>query len=135
MELFRREVDVTSGEEVLIAQAAYRDSSGGTVVIDKSEAPPFGFERFDPSKEPSGILVTSTVTRRQGRLQLLRIGKLEDVESAIDGIEDQFEKFEARVEYENSTWHRSSPWLEKIGAMVGIDNKGIDLLFAEASRL
>src|SRR5690606_22086399 len=48
--------------------------------------------------------ITKVVTRRQGRLALIDLGKLLEVEAMIAAIEDPVERLKAQVEYEADTW-------------------------------
>ena len=50
--LHRVEYNVSTGERVDIAQAAYRDDLGDVVVLDAGESPPSGYVEFDPAAAP-----------------------------------------------------------------------------------
>jgi len=79
--------------------------------------------------EPEPELVPSVVTRRQGRLALLNVGKLDDVEAAIDAIEDPAQKRAAQIEYEADTWERSNPFLQALWSQLGGTEQELDDLF------
>lgn len=76
-----------------------------------------------------------SVTRRQARLALLAAGKLSAVEAAIASIADPIQQMAAQIEYENATWERSNPWVDQLGAAVGLTPADIDQLFITAASL
>ena len=49
--MHRVEVDIRTGEQIEIAQVAYRNEQGDTLVLDKAQEPPSGFTAFDPLEE------------------------------------------------------------------------------------
>lgn len=73
--------------------------------------------------------VPASVTRRQGRLALLEVGKLADVEAAIANIEDATSRTAAQIEYEADTWERSSAFLQGMWAQLGGTDDELDDLF------
>lgn len=77
-----------------------------------------------PTTEP----VPSSVTRRQGRLALLQVGKLDVVEEAIEGNQ------QGLIEYEADTWERSNPFLQMLWAQLGGTEAELDALFILASE-
>lgn len=77
----------------------------------------------------------ASITRRQGRLALLYAGKLAAVESAIATIADPTQQMAAQIEYENATWERGNPWIEQLGAQIGLTPADIDQLFITAANL
>lgn len=79
--------------------------------------------------------VPQQVTRRQGRLALLQIGKLDEVEQAIEAITDPLQKRRAQVEYEADTWERSNEFLQSLWAQLGGTEEELDELFIIASGL
>lgn len=84
-----------------------------------------------PQPEP----VPQSCTRRQGRLALLGVGKLDLVESAIAAIEDPTERMAAQIEYEADTWERGNAFLQAMWAQLGGTEQQLDDLFREAVTL
>lgn len=85
-----------------------------------------------PEPEPDPV-IPQVVTRRQGRLALLEVGKLDDVEAAIAAIEDPAERRAAEIEYEADTWERSSAFLQAMWAQLGGTEAELDDLFVLAA--
>lgn len=77
--------------------------------------------------------VPLSVTRRQGRLALIDVGKLLEVESALAAIADPIAKLQAQVEYEADTWERSNAFLRAMWAQLGGTETELDDLFILAS--
>lgn len=84
-----------------------------------------------PQPEP----VPQYCTRRQGRLALLGVGKLDLVESAIAAIEDPTERMAAQIEYEADTWDRGNAFLQAMWAQLGGTEQQLDDMFREAVTL
>ena len=76
---------------------------------------------------PAPTPVPTQVTRRQGRLALLEAGKLDAVESAIEGDRA------AQIEYEADTWERSNLFLQTMWAQLGGTEEELDELFILAA--
>ena len=76
-----------------------------------------------PAPEP----VPASVTRRQGRLALLQVGKLDAVEAAI--ANDR----QGQIEYEADTWERSNAFLQALWAQLGGTEEELDNLFILAA--
>lgn len=85
-----------------------------------------------PEPEPDPV-IPQVVTRRQGRLALLEVGKLDDVEAAIAAIEDPAERRAAEIEYEADTWERSNAFLQAMWAQLGGTEAELDDLFVLAA--
>ena len=75
----------------------------------------------------------SAVTRRQGRLALLEVGRLADVENLIASIPDPVERRAAEIEYEADTWERENAFLQAMWAQLGGTESELDDLFALAA--
>jgi hypothetical protein len=82
---------------------------------------------------PAPPYVPQQVTRRQGRLALLEVGKLDDVEAAIEAITDPVQRRAAQIEYEADTWERDNEFLKSMWAALGGTEQGLDDLFALAA--
>src|SRR5690625_665490 len=63
----------------------------------------------EPDPEPHHV--PQQVTRRQGRLALLEVGKLDAVEAAVEAA-----GMAAQIEYEADTWERSNEFLQTMWA-------------------
>lgn len=77
----------------------------------------------------------SQCTRRQGRLALLAIGKLDAVEDAIAAIEDPAQKRAAQIEYEADTWERDNLFVQTMWEQLGGTPQELDDLFINAVTL
>ena len=81
------------------------------------------------------VIVPQSVTMRQARLALLQIGKLADVDTAIDSLPEP-QKTASRIEWEyaldvSRTW----PTLLALAPLLGLDDATLDTLFVEAAKL
>ena len=75
------------------------------------------------------------LTSRQLRLGLVLNGiSLSSVEAAIDAIEDETDREVARIEWEYATtFERSHPLVNQIGAALGLTPEQIDAMWTEAA--
>jgi hypothetical protein len=79
--------------------------------------------------------VPQSVTMRQGRLALLAIGKLDDVDAAINAMPEP-QQSQSRIEWEYaSTLDRNNPLVLSLGPALGLTESDIDNLFIEAAKL
>jgi len=87
---------------------------------------------YEPPPEPLRPL-----TARQLRLGLVTKGiSLSSVEAAIDAIDDQTDREVARIEWEYATtFERSHPLVNQIGAALGLTPEQIDAMWTEAAAL
>lgn len=77
--------------------------------------------------------VPQSVTRRQGQRALLDVGMLDDVEAAIEAIEDPIQRRAAQIEYEAATWERGNAFLQALWAQLGGTEQQLDDLFILAA--
>lgn len=84
-----------------------------------------------PQPDPEPV-PPSRCTRRQGRLALLEVGLLDDVEALIAAIPDDIQRRAAQIEYEADTWERSNATLQAVWAQMGRTPEGLAALFANA---
>lgn len=89
------------------------------------------FAKPEPVESPSEVPLR--VTRRQGRLALLEVGKLDEVEIGIDAMTDPTEKRAAQIEYEADTWERSNAFLQAMWAQLEGTEAQLDDLFVLAA--
>lgn len=103
------------------------------VITEIGETVPDGASLTRPDPEPAPPVVPSAVTRRQGRLALLEVGKLDDVEAAIEAITDPVQRRAALIEYEADTWERGNAFLQAMWAQLGGTEQQLDDLFILAA--
>lgn len=96
-----------------------------TVALSQSE--------IDMLPRPTPTPVPQRVSRRQGRLALIDVGKLAEVEAAIVAIVDPIEQMKAQVEYEADTWERGNAFLQAMWAQLGGTESELDDLFVLAA--
>ena len=81
------------------------------------------------------LLIPTSITMRQARLQLSRVGKLKAADDAIAGMTGQPGE-EARVEWEfATTLRRDHPLVAALGRTLGLDDPTIDDLFRTAAQI
>lgn len=108
--------------------AGWEPEPGYTLVPD--DELPEGWERYeDPAPVPA------TISPRQIRIWLITHGiSLAVVEQAIASIPDETQRQIVQVEWEYAPYvERAHPWLEALGAALGMDSAAIDQAFREAS--
>ncbi len=75
------------------------------------------------------LSVPTSITARQARLALLKIGKLNDVATAINSLESPI-KEQIQIEWEYVTEiYRNHNFIETLGASLGLDKNALDELF------
>lgn len=75
------------------------------------------------------------VTMRQARLALLSIGLLDQVEPAIDSLDEPARTI-AKIEWDySSEVHRDKQFVNSLGAVLGLDDEAIDALFTAAALI
>lgn len=85
--------------------------------------------------QPPGTTVPQVVTMRQARLALLGAGLLAQVDLAIDALASP-QKEAARIEWEYSQEvHRARPFVQTLGAAMGLSAEQLDALFTTAAGL
>lgn len=77
--------------------------------------------------------IPQIVTRRQGRLALLEVGKLLQVEVLISSIGDSLQQMAAQIEYEADTWERGNLFLQGMWMQLGGTEEELDNLFILAN--
>lgn len=79
--------------------------------------------------------VPPSVTMRQARLELLGAGKLDLVQPAINALAEP-QKSAAQIEWDYSNEvHRNEPFVQLMGAALGLDSAALDSLFIAAAKL
>ena len=89
-----------------------------------------------PGESVNGVpVVPSAVTMRQARLALSTIGLLAQVDTAINALPEP-QKTAAKIEWEfSSVVERNRPFVQQLGASLGLTPAQLDNLFIEASKL
>ena len=84
---------------------------------------------------PAPPPIPQVVTMRQARLALLGAGLLAQVDAAIDALQSPA-KEAARIEWEYSQEvHRDRPFVQTLGAAMGLSDGQLDALFTQAAAL
>ena len=79
--------------------------------------------------------IPQEVTMRQARLALLENGLLANVQPAINSLPEP-DKTKAQIEWEYSNaLQRSNPFVDVLGAALGLSSQDLDDLFIQASAL
>lgn len=101
----------------------------GVNKISDSDAEKIKLEQSNKS------VIPASVTMRQARLALLAAGKLAQVEAAINSLPEP-QKSEAKIEWEYSAEVvRNKPFVQSLGAALGLSDDDLDSLFIEAVKL
>jgi hypothetical protein len=76
------------------------------------------------------------ISRRQAKQQLLIMGLLDDVQTAISAIPDPIQRGLAQIYWDDSQlFERKHPMMIQIGAMLGLDDLGLNEAFKAAVKL
>ncbi|MGO2009464.1 hypothetical protein [Vreelandella alkaliphila] len=104
------------------------DGEGGTMTI----TPPFAFGMLAESKLP----VPASVSARQGMEQLIRLGLDEQVDTAIDEIEDPIQRKIVRNWFEKAgEWERDNPQFVALSEKLGLSAEQSDDYMRQAATL
>ena len=106
----------------------------GVQIYNRAINGEFGeIEEYVPT--PPVISIPSFVTMRQARLALLQQGLLSQVQTAIDSLPSP-QKEAAEIEWNySSEVHRSSQFVQLLGANLGLSSQQLDDLFTLAASL
>ena len=81
--------------------------------------------------EPKPVVIPSSVTMRQARLQLLAMGLLDDVNTAVQSLSPA-----AQIEWAYATQvNRSSDFVAQMAALLEMTETDLNDFFVEASQL
>ena len=84
----------------------------------------------------AGVSVPQSVTPRQARLALLQAGLLDEIEAALEAIEDVDTRRVAQIEWQTAQQiERDWPLLVQVAAAAGLTPERIDELFVVAAGL
>lgn len=82
------------------------------------------------------IEVPQVITIGQGKEALYNAGLFDDVQIAIDTIEDEDTKWRIQNAWNNRpTWERQSPFVLMMAGILGLDAEQTDQLFIDAAKL
>lgn len=91
---------------------------------------------YIPEFEPKPVPVPATITARQARLVLSKMGLLSTVERAIGGIEDPEARQIAGIEWQYASYvERSAPWLLHFTEQLGLSSYDVDAMFIQGAAL
>lgn len=121
----RYEYDIATGENRAVGCKPYL-INGEVVLIDDTQPIP-----LNASPVPPVRLVPKAVTKRQGFLALLSAGLLDQVELVISSAPRAVQVTWATMQ----DFERDNPLISSLGSQLGLDDKAIDDLFVEASKL
>lgn len=86
-----------------------------------------------PEQQPPELPKVRVVTRRQGRRALLAAGLLDKVQLVIDALPEP-KRSEAQIDWDDATeFDRDSELVQALAPALGLDEDGLDELFASAA--
>ena len=77
--------------------------------------------------------IPTSCQRRQGRLALLELGLLDQVEGFLAAIEDEGERRIAQIEYEADTWELDNEFLRTMWKLLSGSDDGLSDVFVLAA--
>lgn len=91
---------------------------------------------LDERPTPLPVEIPQSVTKRQGRQQMILMGLLSNVQAAIDTIEDETERLLAQSFWDDSTqYERTHPQMIQLAQAMGLTDEQLDQAFIAASKL
>jgi hypothetical protein len=86
--------------------------------------------------DPLPVPVPQAITRAQGKAALIQAGLWPQVLAFMAGIEDPNDKLLAEVALNDTVnWERSSPFLARVAAELGLSQQQLDELFIAAAAI
>jgi len=83
-----------------------------------------------------GVQVPKTITKRQAREIIIRMGLFNTVETAIEAIGDETEKLVIRNFWDHSdVFERDSTTLNQFATIIELSQEELDQMFIDASKL
>lgn len=107
------------------------------------ETAPAGFdhERIEEYQKLNGewvipVLVPASITKRQGRQQMILMGIIDQVQTAIDAIPDPTQKALVQSFWDDSAkYERNHPQMIQLAEIIGLTSEQLDQAFIEAAKL
>lgn len=121
---------------IVLADAEYAQSQGWIAAPDNVGIGwgYVGGKFVEPAPQP--LPVPNEITMRQARLELLNIGKLNDVDAALASIPDENQRLAAQIEWEYSAVvQRNAPLVQSLTPTLGLTEAEMDDLFRRAVLL
>lgn len=94
-------------------------------------------EDYSETEPPIPVVTVdvASVTMRQARLALLAVGKLDDVEAAINALPEP-QRTAAKIEWDYAaSIEKASPLIQSLAPTIGIDAEALTELFNTAATL
>ena len=119
------------GEEILTI-----DEDNKRVIVTRSIIP-WTQEEIDAHLEAEfKALVPESVTKRQGRQQMILMDIIDQVQTAIDAISDPVQKALVQSFWDDSTeYERDHPQMTQLAQAIGFTDEQLDDTFIEAAKL
>ena len=97
---------------------------------------PGAWRLAEQQDEPPGQMVPQIVSRRQALKALVLAGLLDQVQPAIDAIQDPVQRQLAQIDWDTvQEFERGWPLLVQIGQGLGLGDADMDALFIQAGTL
>ena len=127
---------IENGVVVNTVEVESLDALPGLVAAQANEGIGWLYDGINFTSPPQpALLVPQEVTMRQARLALLENGLLANVQPAINSLPEP-DKTKAQIEWEYSNaLQRSNPFVDVLGAALGLSSQDLDDLFIQASAL
>lgn len=128
--MLRTEINIATGESRQIVATPYI-VDGVWTMIDDGQPVPAGAVLASTIPVSDAVDVPQVVTRRQALLALLAAGKLDQIESLIQGAPRA-----VQIAWEAAgTFERTNPLIESLAPEVGLAEPDLDALFVQAAQL
>ena len=127
---------IENGVVVNTVEVETLDALPGLVATQDNEGIGWLYDGINfTSPPPPTPSVPTEVTMRQARLALLENGLLANVQPAVNSLPEP-DKTKAQIEWEYSNaLQRSNPFVDVLGAALGLSSQDLDDLFIQASAL
>ena len=118
-----------------MSYAVRKDGLGWRAVSSAADCSSDEVFAEDQPSSTTQVLSLASVTMRQARLALLAIGKLDDVDAAINAMPEP-QRTEARIQWEYAdSVEKSSPLIQTLAPQIGINEAQLTELFNAAALL
>ena len=128
-----QDVTVTDAEKVLDGTEAYELDEANLIVNVTRGQRDKTVEELEAERK---ALVPESVTKRQGRQQMIFIGIIDQVQTAIDVISDPVQKALVQSFWDDSTeYERNHPQMIQLAQAIDFTDEQLDNAFIEAAKL